>query len=210
MLLFCSAQAQDKEPSEAAEGGLEAQDKSPQVEKDRVFLPFKIGGGYILGWGAKAGLSLLYIEPKYAITDHIDVGVRYEKFVFRDYRDVYSLRSDYTFTTKVVRPSVGLGLGRYALGDFSFGGGDAVDLHTVFGIAPRVQLNIGIIVLGLTYHYTFDDRGGSFVGNLGLEFDGRRTDEGGLEVQDKSPQVERDSVFRHFKIGGGVCFRRGC
>ena len=97
--------------------------------------------GFFQAGVLKAGISLLHIEPKYAITDHIGVGVRYEHF-FGNYFNVFSLRSDYTFTTTFVRPSVGLGLGRYALGDFSFGGDDAVDLHTVFGIAPRVQLNI--------------------------------------------------------------------
>ena len=171
--------------------------KERSSKKERVFKPFKVGMGYILGWGPKAGNSFLYIEPKYAITDHIGVGARGELFA-GDYESVFSLTSDYTFTTKVVRPSVGLGLGLYTVYLSRWRGAT----HTAVGIAPRVQLNIGIIILGLTYHYPFshhvNDHGnfGSFVGNLGVEVGGQR--------YHKERSSKKARVFEPFKVGAGL------
>ena len=197
---------------------IKAQEEETSSPNDRVFKPFKVGFGLFTGAAfagssssevdgdkeklfAVRGFSVLYIEPKYAITDNIGVGFRMEAFLIGggtvekngiessvDFKlsglGVYSLTGDYTFTTTVVRPSLGLGLGLYnqkgveIKADGTQTDTDVVDPlkdRTAFGISPRAQVNLGSFVLGLTYHLTFDEEVYDFFSfNVGVEFGGGR------------------------------------
>jgi outer membrane protein W len=92
------------------------------------YKPFRVdfGMGYAIpggGKGAKAGL-LFSLEPKFAVTDNITTGVRFEGAILgrattnADVVQVsasgsYLLTGDYYFTTNAFRPFAGAGIGLY-------------------------------------------------------------------------------------------------
>ena len=177
---------------------IKAQEEETSSPNERIFKPFKVGWGNFTGYAfagsasgisAARGFSLIYIEPKYAITDKIGIGFRGEFFLIGNGTaevrgtagalSTYLLTSDYTFTTTVVRPSLGLGLGLYSQKNTDITlFRENVSLlkdRATFGISPRAQLNFGPVLLGLTYHLTFDEEVYDFFSlNLGFEFGGRR------------------------------------
>ena len=144
-----------------------------EAEKKRVFSPFKV----VLGGGLFRELEVvplvgrdIYIEPKYAITDHIGVGFRAEVFTLSSSRYsnegvAASFTNDYTFTTTGVRPSVGLRIGPvYLEGD----GGTYLDIGT------RAQVHLGPVLIGTTYHFVLP-WGHMFIAlNLGFELGEKR------------------------------------
>lgn len=96
-------------------------------ESDRVFKPFRVdlAVGYAIpsGTGSKIGIAII-LEPKYAIQDQIQLGLRLEsaligKVVDNDYsasasvsgNGSYTATTDYYFTTHKFRPFAGGGIG---------------------------------------------------------------------------------------------------
>ncbi|MBC6411087.1 MAG: hypothetical protein GDA42_11660 [Ekhidna sp.] len=118
------------------------------------------GDTYDLGIG-------FYVEPKYAVSENIDLGLLIGRNAFGGVNDdVNTAKSfnilptgTYRFSTNNVTPYVGAGLGLYSF-DFGsifgsiIGGGD--DTSTEFGFAPRVGIYIGKLNLGVAYNVVKD------------------------------------------------------
>ena len=133
--------------------------------------------------GDKYGVSILYLEPQYAITDKIGVGFRDEVY---DSKSLYGLTGDYYLTTSIVRPSAGLILGLYDQRQSSYnerknsdneieGRSYSSSRIKAVGISPRLKLNIGRAVLSYTYHFTPNDAADDFSAlNLGYYLGGSR------------------------------------
>ena len=96
----------------------------------------------LTGFGG-SGVSILYLEPQYAITDQKTIGFRLEVY---SSRTLFGLTGDHYLATSRVRPSLGLILGIYRI----YGNG------IVPGIAPRVKLTIYRSVISCTAHFTKD------------------------------------------------------
>lgn len=184
--------------------------------QSKTFKSFKVGAsvypfGLSAGLGASStrlsaylGMTMLYLEPQYAITDNIGVGLRIEPIygvggtLVNDENDppegrggvgMYlpiTLHGDYYFTTTELRPSVGVGFGYYIQSTIPVGV-RASDTHSSkakenrqrerdgFGITPRFRLHVGHFVAGLSYHYTFNKYANNYINlNLGWEFGGGR------------------------------------
>ncbi|MDR2562963.1 MAG: hypothetical protein LBC98_03370, partial [Prevotellaceae bacterium] len=89
------------------------------------FKPFRVDGGVGYGIPLSDGMDggvLLYLEPKYAVTDKISAGLRWEGSLFAaategDMKASVQLNSaimatgDYYFNSNKFRPFAGLGLG---------------------------------------------------------------------------------------------------
>lgn len=139
--------------------------------QDLAFKPFKVdfSGGYATpssGNGAKGG-ALFAIEPKYALTDNLTVGLRMEAALMvrasldpnaTDAGDVkgsasYLATADYYFNTNDFRPFVGVGAGLYqtATADLSSSTGE-VNSGNKFGVAPRVGFEYSHFRLAVEYN----------------------------------------------------------
>jgi hypothetical protein len=155
-----------------------ARAQAPSYQPVRVDLTFY--GAYAsadaTSWGG--GVAL---EPKYNLTDHLAVGLRFDAaaFVTQDVRvgsasgDVsvsqgaravttFLAKADYYLTTTPVRPFVGLGLGLYRIGagSQSVSGGTVVQTAQAFrgfGLCPQLGVNFGGFRLAGTYHVVTGD-----------------------------------------------------
>ena len=166
-------------------------------KKERVFEPFRLGIGLPLtGLALPIGsLSMLCLEPQYAITDKETIGFRFAYYLRRG---LYGLTGDYYLTTSKVRRSVG-----FILGIYTRVHGNGV----VPGIAPRVKLNMSRTVITGTAHLTEDP----FVSvNLGFYLWGNRLDGDRSKVKRKrgrkpsQKESKRDRTFQPFKLGIGT------
>jgi outer membrane protein W len=118
------------------------------------------------------------VEPKYNLTDHLALGLRFEGAAFATQAvsvgptgsqqvsvsqsaralTAYLVKADYYLTTSYVRPFVGLGLGLYriASGSQSISGTGGITQQASsfsgFGLCPQVGVNFGSFRLAGTYH----------------------------------------------------------
>ena len=169
--------------------------------QSETFKPFKVDLGLLAAvpTGRVVGSGFgFYLEPKYAISDAISLGLRAERVIFgpgEKYRGgtssvtvvgSYTVTGDYYFTTSKIRPFAGVALGIYTLGklDANVGcaGGITADesrsLGTKFGFAPRVGVSLGHARLALAYNVILDQPKNfskSYLAfKLGVEFGGGR------------------------------------
>ena len=159
----------------------------------KIFKPFKVDVnlGYAIpqGAGTKAGV-LFSVEPKYGITDEVDLGLRLGVAVTA--RGVpngnggstsaevkanasYLLTGDYFFTNTNVRPFVGAGLGA-----FTFAGArgtastsTALPSATKFGELLRAGVEAGHFRAGVEYNFV-PDKNGYFGISIGVKIGGGR------------------------------------
>jgi hypothetical protein len=128
-----------------------------------------VGGGYAARSGYAAGGLLGTIEPGYRLSDKIALGLRgeiagiarggYEGFAVDV--DISSVRSTtvnsiYYFDGDIVRPFVGVGLGRYSMSAFGYhvgasGPEEKQGRESKFGFYPRAGIELGH--LGFTIDY---------------------------------------------------------
>jgi hypothetical protein len=118
------------------------------------------------------------IEPKYNLTDHLALGLRFEGAAFVTQQvnvgppgsqqvsvnqgaravSAYLAKADWYLTTAAVRPFLGLGAGLYRIGSGSqsiSGTGAVVQTagsFTGFGVCPQAGVNFGGFRLAGTYH----------------------------------------------------------
>jgi len=163
--------------------------------QSKIFKPFKVDVGIVGAVSAddEAGGGLgIYLEPKYAATDRINVGLRLESAFLSSGSikvrgtsvDIESasvapilLTGDYYFNTEKVRPYVGMGMGmyirqeRYVSTDI---GSVAIGLasQTNFGVAPRLGLNAGHFKLAVGYNFTGNHIADYLGINVGTEIGG--------------------------------------
>ncbi len=143
-------------------------------ESGQTFKPFKadIAFGYAIpgGSGSKGGI-IFALEPKYAISDLISLGLRLESAIMaRAYRDAngsyvvgdlkasssYLATADYYFTTQDFRPFVGAGLGLYRLASISdlnsSSGSTIIEAGNKFGFMPRVGFEFRHFRMAVEYN----------------------------------------------------------
>ncbi|MBC7922038.1 MAG: hypothetical protein H7Z75_13230 [Ferruginibacter sp.] len=141
---------------------------------DREFKPFKVdvslGFAVPAGSGSKGGV-LFALEPKYAVSDQIAVGLRLEAAaVARAVGDgvsaevkaivSYALTGDYYFSTNKSRLFAGLGAGLYQFAAATVTEQDQnqpldesrIDAYSKFGVVPRVGAELGHFRAGLEYN----------------------------------------------------------
>ena len=129
------------------------------------------------------GFPNFSLAPEYAISDNFGVGLRIENTTFANsiinvdgkaVEALYSashafstlIQSNYYLTNSLIRPAIGIGVGMYAIQRNPYDSKDTRLLgvfNVGFGVAPRVQLFIGHIGIGCTYHYPFQDNFHRFV-----------------------------------------------
>lgn len=152
--------------------------------QDGEFKPFRVGFdfGYAIpsGDGAKGGV-IFALEPKYALSDKLALGLRMEGALtvrasvdsegFLDEAEAklsssYLLTSDYYFNTNSFRPFFGLGAGVHMLASASSNGeemtfnaetgeieNDGVTTDTKFGVTPRIGFDYGHFRMAVDYNY---------------------------------------------------------
>ncbi|MEP1035289.1 outer membrane beta-barrel protein [Ekhidna sp.] len=121
------------------------------------------GDAYDLGIG-------FYIEPKYAMSDNIDIGlvIGSNGFAGADFGGAsYGATSalvilptaTYRFSTNSVTPYAGLGLGLYSFKGAEVTSGTVTlegESESKFGFAPRAGVYIGRLNLGAAYNIVSD------------------------------------------------------
>ncbi|MBC6401830.1 MAG: acyloxyacyl hydrolase [Ekhidna sp.] len=103
-----------------------------------------------------------YVEPKYAISENLDLGLLIGRNVFGGVDDDIKAASSlnilptgtYRFSTNNVTPYVGAGLGLYFFDFGSVLGEESTS--TEFGFAPRAGVYIGRLNLGVAYNVVKD------------------------------------------------------
>lgn len=155
-----------------------------EANNGRVFRPFKVDVslGYAMpqGSGAKGGV-LFAVEPKYAVTEAIAVGLRFEgAAMVRGLSNAssseevdgevsaagsYLATGDYYFGTKSFRPFLGGGLGIYNLASAVVVDGTSeveTPASSKFGGMIRGGFEAGHFRMGLEYNFvpetTFDNK----------------------------------------------------
>lgn len=176
-----------------------------QDETERNFKPWRVDGG--MGWarpsgkGSKAGV-LLFMEPKYNITDQVSVGLRMEATAMaRGYVDVngnaFSGKAglglsfvptvDYFFTQSTVRPFIGAGGGIYNLVTAEINTTDnqfvKLPAATRFGGVVRAGVDVWHLKAAVEYNMVGKTQGinNNYIGlKLGIVIGGGKyaTDEG--------------------------------
>ncbi|HVG40972.1 MAG TPA: hypothetical protein VM888_05115 [Chitinophagaceae bacterium] len=139
--------------------------------QETTFKRFKVdlAFGYAApsGSGAKGG-AIFSVEPKYAVTDNLAVGLRMEGAVTAratvdEYGNVvtgdakasgsYLLTGDYYFTTTKFRPFAGIGVGIFqsaAVDDINTA--EEVQSGSSFGFTPRVGFELGHFRTAIEYN----------------------------------------------------------
>jgi hypothetical protein len=146
-----------------------------EATSGRVFKPFKVDVslGYAIpqGSGAKGGL-IFAVEPKYAVTDAIAVGLRLEgAAMVRGLANTndpdnfdgevtaagsYLATGDYYFTNNKFRPFLGGGLGIYQLASATIVSGSSTvetPASSEFGGMIRGGFEAGHFRLGVEYNF---------------------------------------------------------
>ena len=157
----------------------------------RVFKKFRtdVSLGYASPKGGNSdGGALFAIEPKYAITDQIAVGLRLEVAVTVNIdkngneskatgNGSYLLTGDYYLNTNKFRPFVGLGGGIYTLATLDentvLTGDNELPTDSNFGFMARTGFEYGHLRLGIEYNFLKDNTG--YLGlKLGVAIGGGR------------------------------------
>lgn len=106
-----------------------------------------------------------YVEPKYALSDQVDLGLNVQMNGFGAKKNnslpnatLLSVlpAAYYRFGGENVIPVVGLGLGMYRFSSDEASGLDSGLNSTEFGFAPKVGAHIGRISVGAAYHIVSD------------------------------------------------------
>lgn len=180
--------------------------------KAQEFKPFKFNislGGAIPSGG---GGVLFALEPKYGVSDRIDVGLRLELAAMA--REVvyngnttsgnatgaasYLLTGNYLLSDGNFRPFVGVGAGLYSIAGTSFvangnqGTNGEIQAGTSFGGMARVGFKAGHFVLGVEYNLVPN--------TTSAVFNSDGTARVGTSVQSKNSYV---GVKLGVDIGGG-------
>ncbi len=154
---------------------------SPARAQDGNYQPIRVDvtvyGAYASADANAYGIGAA-LEPKYNLTDHLALGLRFEGAAFATQAvsvgpagsqqvsvsqsaralTAYLVKADYYLTTMYVRPFVGLGLGLYriASGSQSVSGTGGITQQASsfsgFGLCPQVGVNFGAFRLAGTYH----------------------------------------------------------
>ncbi len=169
-----------------------------QAVRERIFKPFRVGFGvlYETPTAENAGSGYgFYIEPRYATTDNIIMGLHLEgvylgeSSITVDYTAVelestvmypILIISEYAFGYDNVRPFVGLGAGIYQKKKSAISTSLVNGVYignqskTNFGIAPRIGINAHHFRLAAIFNFTGKDISNFFGIQLGLELGGGR------------------------------------
>ena len=147
------------------------------AQQERVFKKFKtdVSFGYAMPKGGQAdGGALFAIEPKYAITDQIAVGLRLEVAVTVNIdtegdessatgNGSYILTGDYYFNNNKFRPFAGLGGGLYTTAtvdeNTEIESGADLPTDSNFGFMGRVGFEYGHLRLGVEYNFLQENAG---------------------------------------------------
>jgi len=142
------------------------------AQEETTFKPFKVdvAFGYAIpgGSGSKGGI-LFAFEPKYALNDHLTLGLRMEAAVLArlqmssdgtnlDDGDVkasasYLATGDYYFNTNQFRPFVGAGVGIFRNASANINStADEPATSTQFGFAPRAGFEYGHFRTAIEYN----------------------------------------------------------
>ncbi len=180
------------------------------------FKPFKVNVSLGAAIPSGGGGVLFAVEPKYGLSDQIDIGLRIEAAAMA--RNVvvngnttsgnvqgaysYLLTGNYMLSNQNFRPFVGIGAGLYGIASTSFtatGSGSntqsnngSIAAGTVFGGMARVGFKTGHFVLGVEYNLVPNTNS--------LLLDDRGNAQIGTTVQSKNSYV---GVKVGFDIGGG-------
>ena len=148
----------------------------------RIFKKFKtdISFGYALQQGSgqttgTKGGALFAIEPKYAVTDDIAIGLRMEAAVTANIDQTgnssssakgnlsYLLTTDYYFTNKKFRPFGGVGAGMFTTASVNdktiITSAKDIPQTTKFGFMARTGFEYGHLRMGVEYNFVADKAG---------------------------------------------------
>lgn len=180
------------------------------------FKPFKVNVSIGAAIPSGGGGVLFAIEPKYGISDQIDIGLRLEgagmaRNVVANgnttsgdvkFSGSYILTGNYMLSTSNFRPFVGIGAGLYGVGSTGVtvvgSGSNAqsyngnVSAGNVFGGMARVGFKTGHFVLGVEYNLIPNTNS--------IVYDNNGTNQIGTSVESKNSYV---GVKLGFDIGGG-------
>lgn len=182
------------------------------------FKPFKVNVsvGAAIPVGGGGGGTLFAVEPKYGITDQLDLGLRLEGAgMARDvlvagntttgnlkFASSAIVTGTYFLSQESFRPFVGLGTGVYTIGstDFAYTGtgsngtstNGSISAGSVFGGMGRAGFKTGHFVLGIEYNLLPNSNS--------IVYSSDATNKIGTAVQSKNSY---GSLKVGFDIGGG-------
>ncbi|MBO0950222.1 hypothetical protein [Fibrella forsythiae] len=180
------------------------------------FKPFKVNVSIGAAIPSGGGGVLFAVEPKYGISDQIDVGIRLEGAGMArnvivngnttsgnaQFASSFILTGNYMLSTSGFRPFVGIGVGGYGVGSTGFtyvGSGSngqssngTISAGTVFGGMARVGFKTGHFVLGVEYNL--------IPSSNAAVFDNSGSTQIGTTVQSKNSYA---GIKVGFDIGGG-------
>jgi outer membrane protein W len=144
------------------------------------YKPFKVdvAFGYAkpAGSGSKGGV-VFALEPKYAVSNAITLGLRFESAVTASAIEVdgesftgdvkgtssYLLTGDYFFKETGFRPFIGAGVGLYSLAGIEIGDEDLeIGGKTKFGFAPRLGFETGHFRAAVEYNVAGKNLGANY------------------------------------------------
>ena len=150
------------------------------------FAPFRVDGGVGYGIPFTDGFDggvLLYLEPKYAVTNNISVGARWEGSLFAGasiggekasakLNSAFMATGDYYFNSNKFRPFAGLGLGAYSMAGASIDssipgvGSTSVEVEgtTSFAALLRAGFDFSHLRVAASYNIAFAEKSFSFLG----------------------------------------------
>ncbi|MEZ0543011.1 hypothetical protein [Fibrella arboris] len=180
------------------------------------FKPFKVNVSLGAAIPSGGGGVLFAVEPKYGISDQIDVGLRIEgagmaRNVIANgnttsgdikFSGSYILTGNYMLSTSGFRPFVGIGAGLFGVGSTGVtvvGSGSSstsyngsISAGNVFGGMARVGFKAGHFVLGVEYNLIPTTNS--------VVYDDKGVNKIGTSVESKNSYV---GVKLGFDIGGG-------
>ena len=139
-----------------------------QAQSELTFKPFKfdISAGYALpssGTSGSNGGFLLSLEPKYALSDFLTLGIKAETAISITRNSMtddnvqgsgsYLATADYYFSTNTIRPFAGAGIGIYTHASTYVNSIDEVTSKTKFGGSPRVGIEVAHFRAAVEYNF---------------------------------------------------------
>ncbi|WP_215225185.1 hypothetical protein [Echinicola shivajiensis] len=144
----------------------------------RKYKPFKVDLGINLTFPTESALTTgggLYVEPRYGINDHLQVGLQLASNILGEGESLFnhkeaifraqaisnlSVSSEYQFGQNETRPFIGVLAGMYRRSNYEIV--DSADGTIItryndkvnFGLAPRAGVIAGKFRLNATYHFT--------------------------------------------------------
>ena len=151
------------------------------AQSELTFKPFKvdISAGYALpttGVSGTNGGFILSVEPKYALSDYLTLGIKAEAAISISRNSVsddniqasgsYLATADYYFGTNTLRPFAGIGLGIYSHASAYVNSSDEIASKTNFGGAPRIGIEIAHFRAAVEYNFAgkVDNYNKSYIG----------------------------------------------